>query len=377
MNLKCARCIVFALLLGLGCSQSGPGVASSLPVDDAGTQGGTPVPEADAAPARDAASLPPDEIDYDAALPPVVSEPDCPHPHVEAQCAAGFCRIPAGCFVMGSPESEWGHPAYAEEQVKVTLTHAFEMQQHEVKQREWTALGLPNPSGKFEDGTGDCDEPDCPVGKVTWSEAAAYANLLSERHQPPLQPCYELSGCQRELGRGLGCSGYRTTAATLYACEGYRLPTDAEREYAARAGTRTAFYVGDIRERDTDDCLPDPLLSRIAWYCINAGGQTHPVEQKEANGWGLFDMAGNALEWVNDGYRGIPSAGGRDPGGVLSTRPSSRIVRGGVFHGPAKYCRAAWQGSASVGTGGPGLGFRLVRTLHDDLTTERPKRRSR
>jgi hypothetical protein len=132
---------------------------------------------------------------------------------------------------------------------------------------------------------------------------------------PPLAPCYELTVCQKELGRGMFCAGFRTTAATLYACEGYRLPTDAEREYAARAGTRTAFYTGDITERDTEDCGADPLLSRIAWYCANAKGQTHPVEQLEANGWGLFDMAGNALEWVNDGYRGQPSEGGSDPGG--------------------------------------------------------------
>jgi formylglycine-generating enzyme required for sulfatase activity len=159
------------------------------------------------------------------------------------------------------------------------------------------------------------------------------------------------------------CAGFRTTAATLYACEGYRLPTDAEREYAARAGTRTAFYTGDITKRDTEDCVADPLLSRIAWYCANAKGQTHPVEQLEANGWGLFDMAGNVLEWVNDGYRGQPSEGGSDPGGTLNQLMAFRITRGGIFHGPAKYCRAAWQANAPFGGRSPGMGFRLVRTL--------------
>ncbi len=95
-------------------------------------------------------------------------------PPIVAECEGGWCRIPPGTFIMGSPEDEWGHPARSENQVQVTFTRGFLIQQEEMTQREWTALGLPNPSGRNADGTGDCLEPECPVGNVTWFEAVAW-----------------------------------------------------------------------------------------------------------------------------------------------------------------------------------------------------------
>jgi sulfatase modifying factor 1 len=286
----------------------------------------------------------------------------CTQPPVTSECTNGFCRIPAGCFVMGSPETEWYRGSVAERRTAVTLTRSFEIQAHEVTQREWLAAGLPNPSGRMADGTGDCTDPDCPVGNVTWTEAVAYANLLSQHHSPALAPCYELSACQKSLGAGLVCGGFKTTAATVYDCEGYRLPTQAEWEYAARAGSKTAFYDGDITQYEKLDCYADPALEKIAWYCHNSGGSTHPVGMLRPNAFGLFDTAGNAEEWTNDHNTGLPADVPVDPGAVLRIE-APRIVRGGLFNGLSPACRAAASGIASFFDHGPGLGFRVVRTL--------------
>jgi formylglycine-generating enzyme required for sulfatase activity len=289
----------------------------------------------------------------------------CTQPPVEADCSDGFCRIPAGCFVMGSPETEWHRGSIAEERTIVHLTRSFLIGQHEVTQGEWTAEGLPNPSTVFPDGTGDCLDASCPVGNVTWTEALAYANLLSQKHDPPLPPCYELFSCQKSLGQGLVCGGFRSTSPTVYECQGYRLPTQAEWEYAARAGTRTAFYSGDITAYTTLDVHPDPALERIAWYAYNSGGKTHPVGELEPNGLGLYDMSGNADEWVNDHYTGLPPSSSVDPDGtvVMEVR---RATRGGLFNGLSVYCRSAAAGVASFWARGPGGGFRLARTVGGD-----------
>jgi formylglycine-generating enzyme required for sulfatase activity len=286
----------------------------------------------------------------------------CVHPPVERDCRDGYCRIPAGCFVMGSPETEWYRGSRSEERLRVTLTHDFLIGEHEVTQAEWTAAGLDNPSGKMDDGTGDCLAPECPVGNVTWIEALAFANLLSQRHDPPLPPCYELTGCVKSLGDGLVCNDFKPTAATLYDCAGFRLPTAAEWEYAARAGTRTAFYGGDITAYPTLDAYPDAALEQIGWYRYNAGGSTHPVGLLAPNGFGLYDTAGNADEWVNDHYTGLPPQQQTDPGATLNLEPP-RAVRGGRFNSLSVNCRAASALPASFWARGPGGGFRLARTL--------------
>ncbi len=105
----------------------------------------------------------------------------------------------------------------------------------------------------------------------------------------------------------------------------YRLPTEAEWEYSARAGSTTAFYNGGITELYWGY---DPNLSAIGWYCGNAGSTTHPVAQKQANAWGLYDMSGNVWEWVQDWYGAYPTGAVTNPTGASSSG-SSRVFRGG------------------------------------------------
>jgi formylglycine-generating enzyme len=296
--------------------------------------------------------------------------PGCVHPAVDPNCANGWCKIPAGCFIMGSPpngdEEPW-RGAYSEDLVQVRLTHAFEIQQHETLRSEWISLGLSDTSQRTPEGEGGCVGPNCPVSSMKWLEAVTFANTMSERHQPPLQPCYRLLGCAGQLGVDFTCAGFELNAASAYECEGFRLPTEAEWEYAARAGTRTAFYTGGISPVSVPgDCYDEPNLNPIAWYCKNSGTSIHPVGQKRPNGWGLFDILGNLMEWVHDTQTGSTLPGPLvDPGGD-SGQQIGRMQRGGKWMSDAGACRAA-SGFLEVNWDmvrqGEGVGVRLVRTL--------------
>jgi len=269
---------------------------------------------------------------------------------------------------MGSPEGEWGHAPIEDMQVAVTLTRPFEIMQHELTQGEWTAAGFANPSGLQPNGKGDCIDAKCPVGNVNWYEAVWYANLLSAQATPALPACYKLETCRGTPGLGVGpglvCDTVTATASTVYECKGYRLPTDAEWEYAARAGTRTAFYSGDITvypERYVCNC--DRNLEKIGWYCFNSGGLTHPVGLLEPNRLGLFDMSGNAMEWVNDASDGRPAQVPIDPDGKVVPTNTSQNVRGGFALVWASESRSTRQSEASRDFRSVARGFRLARTL--------------
>jgi formylglycine-generating enzyme required for sulfatase activity len=131
----------------------------------------------------------------------------------------------------------------------------------------------------------------------------------------------------------------------------YRLPTEAEWEYAARAGTTTAYSFGD----DTRQ------LGEYAWYSENAGNTTHSVGQKKPNPWGLYDMHGNVWEWVQDWYGPYTAAAAVDPAGPSSG--SNRVIRGGCWYFVAGYCRSAYRFLFAPGYRLDYLGFRLLREV--------------
>jgi formylglycine-generating enzyme required for sulfatase activity len=243
---------------------------------------------------------------------------------------------------------------------------------YEVTQAEWQAAFGNNPSYFGPSGNGaDCGL-DCPVDRVNWYEAAAYANWLSA--QEGLTQCYLLTNCTESLGGGCPpdeewCSSgtYTCTVAlnevnTPYECEGYRLPTESEWEYAIRAGTTTAFYNGGITYTG---CTLDPNLTQIGWYCGNASSTTHPVGEKNANAWGLHDMSGNVWEWMWDWYvaeypSGSMSLPAMDPTGAATG--SFRVGRGGDWINGAYCSRSARRHPINPGNRYHGVGLRLARS---------------
>ncbi len=302
---------------------------------------------------------------------PLLPDKTCLMPSTVANCDGGWCRIPHGCFIMGAPPCEFYRGLYSEDQVQTTLTHDFEIQQTEFTQAEWTALGLLNPSAQHTDAGdagftcadyGDGLGPTFPVGNVTLEEAMTVANLLSLNHAPALSPCYSLSNCVGVAGLGMACASHSLTSATAYECEGYRLPTEAEWEYAARAGTSTALYSGDLVH--TLACGADPNMQSIGWYCFNANCFSQPVAQKQPNAWGLYDMSGNVVEWTSSQYTG----GGYGTGPLIDPMPdlgkSQLVERGGLANYNVTVCRSACRSIyGNFGDHGPLGGFRLVRTL--------------
>ena len=253
--------------------------------------------------------------------------------------------IPGGTFQMGSPSSEICRDS-DETQHQVTLRHKFEILSTEVTQAQFSALMGYSPSD-FSSCGGTC-----PVERVNWYEAAAYANALSA--QAGKAKCYACTGS----GSSVTCSEATAYAGQkVYICPGYRLPTEAEWEFAYRAGSTTAFYNGGI----TSCSGTDPNLEKIGWYGKNSNQKTHPVGQKTPNAWGLYDMAGNVWEWCHDRYGTYPSSSVTDP---VGTTGSVRGLRGGGWgNGVGYYARAAYRGSHSPGIRVNNLGFRLARSV--------------
>jgi len=293
---------------------------------------------------------------------PVPGFESCVHAEVKADCADGWCKLPPSCFVMGSPEDEWHRGLETENQVSVTLTHLIEVQQMELTRAEWKAI-----AGKEATGPETCAEPSCPVAMVSWWDAVEAADALSETRG--LEPCYESVGCTGTLGVDLECTGVKDPDKSVYECEGYRLPTRAEVEYAARAGTWSTWYSGDITEQADNDCRRDAALDPIAWYCANSGKSSQVVGQLKANGFGVRDLIGNVEEWTAEAKLGS-SPGGRDPRGGIGTQ-ERRLVFGGRFELPSYISRTAGLVSSIWSDRGDKVGFRLYRTLFED--SERSK----
>jgi formylglycine-generating enzyme required for sulfatase activity len=231
-----------------------------------------------------------------------------------------FVYIKPGTFMMGSPSDEPGRKRDSEVNEilhQVTMTHGFYMQTTEVSQRQWLALMGKNPS--YFDYSGD----DFPVEQVSWNDAQEFIRRLIQKE---------------------GISSYR-------------LPTEAEWEYAARAGSESAFSGGGITK---PDCAHDPVLDALGWYCGNAGRKTHQVAQKNSNNWGLYDMHGNVWEWCQDWMGDYPSGSVTDPSGPLSGK--GRVHRGGSWRSDARHCRSANRDFELPDSRDRYLGFRLAMT---------------
>jgi formylglycine-generating enzyme required for sulfatase activity len=218
--------------------------------------------------------------------------------------------VPPGTFQMGCIMGSDAFGCYGEELPvhAVTLTTAFYLGRDEVTQAQWQARMGSNPSG-FQ---GFPDSPSRPVEQVSWNTIQGFCSAT-----------------------------------------GMRLPTEAEWEYACRAGTQTPFYNGS-----TDD----NTVGALAWYFANSGSQTRPVGVKAANGLGFHDMLGNVWEWVNDWFGSYSANAQTDPTGPASA--TYRVVRGGSWDSASDVVRSSIRYDAVVAPGGSrdDVGFRVART---------------
>ena len=294
------------------------------------------------------------------------SEPQPGEVLIDPAIGMRFRYIPAGTFMMGSPPTEDGRYD-RETRHEVTLTRGFFIGETEVTQEQWRKVMGNNPS--YFSSCGD----DCPVEQVNWYEAIAFANALSER--AGLTACYRVSGGN---GKKPGEDLEYESVERLEGCTGYRLPTEAEWERAARGGRKTAIYTGGLTIRGLRH---GPELEPIAWY----GGNSHatyagaydcsdwsekqeadlktcgpqPVGRKEPNPWELHDVLGNVWEWTWDRYGSYGDNAQVDP--VGPSEGTDRVRRGGSCYDIARNVRAASRSRSAPGYRWYYLGFRLAR----------------
>ena len=269
-----------------------------------------------------------------------------------------FVLIPPGEFKMGSTPAEieetlvfaagdeyWNERIRsAAPQHKVILSQPIYLGVHEVMQRDYEAVMGKNPSHFAPMGTGKdavvgLDTSTHPVESASWNDAAEFCAKLSEKEK--LKPFYFRQG------------------ETVISLEGtgYRMPTEAEWEYACRAGTTAKYWLGD----------KDDQLITVCWSTLNSGGRTHAVGELKENPFGLFDIHGNVWEWVQDWwepnfYTRFQEKTALDPGGP-SPSGSRRMNRGGCWSTPASYGRASSRDSQIPTTRGFGFGFRVSLTV--------------
>ena len=225
------------------------------------------------------------------------------NPPRESRSATGIemMALPSGSFEMGSND-----PDEPDQKLHRVQVSAFLMDKYPVTQVEYERRMGNNPSL--------LKAPRNPVEQIRWRDAVLYCNLRSQAEG--LQPAYDTN-----------------TWECRFEANGYRLPTEAEYEYALRAGTRTLFHCGDSPED----------LKRFAWFKANSPRGPHPVGEKPANAWGLCDLVGNVWEWCNDYYQEdyYQHSPERDPRGPATGQ--DRVVRGGCWNSKPEHCRAAYR----------------------------------
>ncbi len=223
--------------------------------------------------------------------------------------------IPAGEFMMGSPDSDKEAYPFEKPQHRVRITKPFYLGKYLVTQEQWEAVMGNNPS-QFKG-------PKNPVEQVSWDD------------------------CQKFLGK--------LNAKSAAGAGKFQLPSEAQWEYACRAGSKTKYYFGDDETR----------LGDYAWYDANSGDKTHPVGDKKPNAWGLYDMHGNVWEWCQDWWKDeyYKESPVDDPTGAATG--SYRVNRGGGWNYPAWYCRSAYRDWIFPGYWYFNLGLRVSRVPAD------------
>ncbi|MCC6904078.1 MAG: formylglycine-generating enzyme family protein [Polyangiaceae bacterium] len=251
-----------------------------------------------------------------------------------------WITVQHGSYLAGAAADDICNTSVNQMLHSVTLSHDFELSATEVTFAEYeAATGAPHP------GAAAC--PACPVNLMSWHGAARLCNAYSEK--AGLTPCYTCEGS----GAQVVCK----EAIAPYTCHGYRLPTEAEWEYAYRAGTTTATHAGPL----TVCGSLDPTLDSIAWFLYNSAGGSHPVAGKQPNAWGFYDMTGNLWEWAHDGYvtdrSTLPAL---DP--VGTTNENVRVMRGGSYNCVPSEVRAAHRSGLPATISGLNVGVRCART---------------
>ena len=249
--------------------------------------------------------------------------------------------IPPGNFMMGSPKSEKKRYSNEGPQHRVRISRGFWMMRTEITQRQYRSLMGKNPS-HFKNCGGRC-----PVEEINWHDALRFANALSRKEGRTR--CFVCSG-----GKCRAKSRYR--GSNYLRCKGWRLPTEAEWEYAARAGTKTPFYTG--RCLSTEQANYDGNYPYKGCPKGKYRRTTVKVGSFRPNAWGLYDMSGNVYEWTWDWYGDYSSSAVVDPVGASSG--SRRVHRGGSWGGNAWYARSASRHWYSPGVRSVTLGARLV-----------------